>query len=138
MKVGRGLIIFAAVAIGVAGSSLYREGRAQTPPKIHQALQADLAGMADHETLVHVIDFPAGGSAPWHTHPDAHEIAYVLEGNWTSEIEGQEPKKLKPGDSFYIAPNLVHRASNDGSAPTKLLIVRIKPKGQPITIAAKR
>ena len=106
--------------------------------RVHQALQAELAGLPDHETLVQVAEFPADGGTPWHIHPDGHEIAYVWEGIWIAEADGRPTQHLKAGDSVYVPPNLVHRAFNDGSGLTKIIVVRIKPKGQPVTTPLKR
>ena len=111
----------------------------QAPPtKVLQPLQSDLAGLPDQETLVQVVEFPANGGTPWHIHPDGHEIAYVLEGIWIAEADGKETRTLKAGDSVYVPPNLVHRAYNDSSGPTKIIVVRIKPKGKPITTPVSR
>ena len=128
------LVLVAAVTVGFVGSLPSREIRAQSPPtKVLEALKADLVGIKDHETVVQVADFPAGGGTPWHIHPDGHEIAYVLEGIWIAEAEGKPSRTLKAGDSIYIEPNVVHRAFNDNSGPTKIVVLRIKPKGKPIT-----
>ena len=130
-------VIIVTMAFGTA--FVYHEVRAQAPPtKVHQALQAELMGLPDHETLVQVVDFPASGGTPWHTHPDGHEIAYILEGIWIAEADGIPTKNLKHGDSVYVPPNVVHRAFNDASGPTKILVVRIKPKAQPVTSIVKR
>jgi quercetin dioxygenase-like cupin family protein len=135
---GRRWLIVATMVLAV-GTPVTHEGRAQSPPtKVHQALQAELSGMPDQETLVQVVDFSAGGGTPWHTHPDGHEIAYILEGIWIAEADGIPTKHLKAGDSVYVPPNVVHRAFNDASGPTKILVVRIKPKGQPVSIVSKR
>ena len=132
--------------VGFLGSSIFCAPVAQqaaqapqgAPTKVHQALQADLAVLADHETLVQVADFPANGGTPWHIHPDGHEIAYVMEGIWIAEADGKPTQTLKAGDSVYIPPNLVHRAYNDASGPTKIVVVRIKPKGKPVTTPFNR
>ena len=109
-------------------------GPAQTaPPKVQQPLQIDLAGLSNTETLVQIVEFPANAATPWHTHPDGHEIATVLEGIWIAEADGKETRTLKAGDSVYVAPNAVHRAYNDASGPTKIIVVRIKPKDKPVT-----
>jgi quercetin dioxygenase-like cupin family protein len=78
--------------------------------------------------------FPAGAVLPWHIHPDAHEIAYVVEGNFTFEIEGEPLKEMKAGEAFYLRPNVVHRGMNKSDAPVKLFVVRIKPKDKPLMV----
>jgi quercetin dioxygenase-like cupin family protein len=103
------------------------------PTNMHQSLRTDLAGLANHETLVQVVDFPANGGTRWHIHPDGQEIAYILEGIWIAETDGKETKHLKAGDSLYTPPNTGHRGYNDASGPTKIMVVRIKPKDMPGT-----
>ena len=71
---------------------------------------------------------------PWHVHPDAHEFVYELEGTLTLQREGQDSTSLKQGQAAYVAPNVVHRGLNlSRTEPTKLVVVRIKPKGAPDT-----
>src|SRR5205823_3946959 len=41
----------------------------------------------------------AGTAAPWHIHPGAQEILFVIEGSVTVEIEGQAPTVLKAGQN---------------------------------------
>jgi quercetin dioxygenase-like cupin family protein len=93
-----------------------------------------LAGDRSKEVVTDVYSFPPGTVLPWHIHPDAQEISYVLSGELTLEIEGEEPKHLKAGESFYLQPNKVHRGLNEGDTPVKLFVVRIKPVDKPVTI----
>jgi quercetin dioxygenase-like cupin family protein len=116
-----GILVYAGVAVG------------QTPPQIKETLKTDLAGMKDQETLVQVITFAPGTTLPWHIHPEGHEILTLLEGKWTMEIEGRPARPLTIGETVYVEPNTVHRAMNDASGPTKVLIVRIKSKGKAVT-----
>jgi quercetin dioxygenase-like cupin family protein len=76
--------------------------------------------------------FPPGAVLPWHIHPDAHEIAYVIEGTFTFERAGEAPKVMNAGEADYVAPNVVHRGMNLSNAPVKLFVVRIKPKDAPL------
>jgi quercetin dioxygenase-like cupin family protein len=69
---------------------------------------------------------------PWHIHPDAHEIAYVLEGDFTFERAGAPPREMKAGEADYLPPNVVHRGLNKSGQPVKLFVVRIKPKDKPL------
>lgn len=93
-----------------------------------------LAGDRSKEVVTDVYSFPPGTVLPWHIHPDAQEISYVLSGELTLEIEGEEPKHLKAGESFYLQPNKVHRGLNEGDTPVKLFVVRIKPVDKPVTV----
>jgi quercetin dioxygenase-like cupin family protein len=110
----------------------------QTPPKVTETLKADLVGTQDQETIVQVISFAPGTTLPWHIHPDGHEILTLLEGKWTMEVEGRAARELKVGDTVYVEPNVIHRAANDASGPTKIQIVRIKPKSKAMSENVKR
>lgn len=92
------------------------------------------AGDPGKEVVTHVYTFPPGAVLPWHIHPGAHEIAYVLEGDFAIEIEGEGLRNLEPGKSFYLPPDVVHRGVNKGDTPVKLFVVRIKPVGKPLAV----
>ena len=92
----------------------------------------EFAGDPSKEVRSQLYTFPPGAVLPWHIHPDAHEIAYVIEGTFTFERAGEAPRVMKAGDADYVAPNVVHRGMNLSDAPVKLFVVRIKPKGAPL------
>jgi quercetin dioxygenase-like cupin family protein len=114
------------------GFALAREPDAQKPVSAEQLIAEALAGEEGKEVNVQVYTFAPGAVLPWHIHPDAHEVAYVLEGDFTFELAGEKPVTLKPGQADYLPPNVVHRGRNDGAAPVKLFVVRIKPKDKPL------
>jgi quercetin dioxygenase-like cupin family protein len=92
----------------------------------------EFAGDPSKEVRSQLYTFPPGAVLPWHIHPDAHEIAYVIEGTFTFERAGEGPRVMKAGDADYVAPNVVHRGMNLSDAPVKLFVVRIKPKTAPL------
>lgn len=92
----------------------------------------EFAGDPSKEVRSHLYTFPPGAILPWHIHPDAHEIAYVIEGTFTFERAGEAPKVMSAGDVDYVAPNIVHRGMNLSDAPVKLFVMRIKPKDAPL------
>jgi quercetin dioxygenase-like cupin family protein len=58
----------------------------------------------------------------FHKHPRQEEVIHVMAG----EIEqwlGTEKRTLKPGDSVFIGPDLVHASFNTGRQTAKLLVV---------------
>ena len=127
-------LILAGAAIGVffAGALFAREP--ETPPKVEAELLfvEDLAGDPSKEVNAQFYTFPPGASVPWHIHPDAQEIAYIVSGTLTFEEAGQPPRQIEAGEAESLAPNIVHRGANKGSEPVKLFVVRIKPKGAPL------
>src|SRR5882757_4552605 len=73
-------------------------------------------GLGDSESLVFVrARFAAGGSHPFHTHPEMDEIIYLLSGEMEQWVE-QEKRILEPGDSAYIPRGVVHGCYNDSGA----------------------
>jgi quercetin dioxygenase-like cupin family protein len=127
----------ARVAILLLGLAWEGTAPAREPGQVEgvtgeQLLVAPLAGEETKEAVTHLYTFAPGSMLPWHIHPDAHEVAYVLAGDFTFEIEGKGKQALKTGEVFYLAPNLVHRGMNEGTVPVKLYVVRIKPKDKPL------
>jgi quercetin dioxygenase-like cupin family protein len=101
-------------------------------------LQTDVKGGVFEEAVVQVYQFEPGAALPWHIHPDAHEIAYILEGALTLEIDGQGSRVLRPGNASHVAPNVVHRGSTDPALGAKLVAVRFKPKDKPLVTLIQR
>ena len=54
----------------------------QSTPKLTTLLRADLQGQDQmvQETMVNSLELGPGVSAPWHMHPGAQEIVFVLTG----------------------------------------------------------
>jgi quercetin dioxygenase-like cupin family protein len=119
---------------GVAGAGLLfaREPEGPAAVTAEQLIAAALAGEEGKEVNAQLYTFPPGTVLPWHIHPDAHEIAYILEGTLTFQRAGEEPKEIKAGEADYLPPNVVHRGMNKGDRPVKLFVVRIKPKDKPL------
>jgi quercetin dioxygenase-like cupin family protein len=93
-----------------------------------------LAGEPGKEVVTDIYSFPPGTVLPWHVHPGAHEVSYILSGELILEIEGEGTKHLKAGESFYLQPDKVHRGLNKGTEPVKLFVVRVKPVNEPLAV----
>ena len=120
------------VCLAGAGLVLAREPDGPSGVTSQQLIAKALAGEDGKEVVAQTYIFPPGAVLPWHIHPDAQEIAYVIEGDFTFQIEGEAPKEIKAGASEYLPPNIVHRGMNKGDRPVKLFVVRIKPKDKPL------
>jgi quercetin dioxygenase-like cupin family protein len=130
----RAAIACIVLAACVAGGSLVlaRDTGDHSGVSAQQLFAEALAGEEGKEVIAQTYVFPAGAVLPWHIHPGAHEIAYVLEGDFTFEREGARPREMTAGDADYLPPNVVHRGLNKSDRPVKLFVVRIKPKDQPL------
>ena len=122
--------------VGAVGLALPLERTEQRSGDVKgkELLVADLAGEPGKEVNIQVYTFPPGASVPWHTHPDAHEFDYELDGALTLQTDGEGSKVLRRGDAVYVAPNVVHRGVNvSRTQSAKLFVVRVKPKDEPLT-----
>jgi quercetin dioxygenase-like cupin family protein len=129
----------AAVIPAGAGRAL-----AQTPqggPKLTQILRSDTKGQDQRiqETVVNILEMPPGSAAPWHMHPGAQEVLFVIDGNVTVEIEGQGTTALKAGEVILIPAEIPHLARNDGSGGARALVTHSRAdKDKPFVLAVKR
>jgi quercetin dioxygenase-like cupin family protein len=122
----------AILAFGGAGLLLAREPVEAPKVESQDLYVKDFAGDPTKEVRAQLYTFPPHSSVPWHIHPDAHEMFYIIEGTFTFERAGQPPKVIKAGEADYLEPNVVHRGLNNGDVPVKLFAVRIKPKDKPV------
>lgn len=119
------------ISIGVIGDRVLNAQPA--PLKSTDLLRTDVVGVDGKEGIVQVVEFLPGGASGRHHHP-AHTFGYVLEGTLTVDSEGHPPATFKAGEAFQEAPGHVHEGKNLTGGPLKLVVVRVHPKGQPITV----
>jgi quercetin dioxygenase-like cupin family protein len=136
----RFVLVILAFGLGLAAPSVFAR---DTTPKQQQVtartiLQTDVKGGVFEEAVTQVYEFPPGAVLPWHIHPDAHEVAYILDGALTLEIEGQGSRVVKAGEATHVPPNAVHRGLADGILGVKLVAVRFKPKDKPLVTLVPR
>ncbi len=137
------LAVIAALLAGLSlgfGGGLHARQDAAPPQKASPAkvearhlLTKPLVGEPGKEVDIQVYTFPPQSAVPWHIHAGAHEFEYGLEGTLMIEEEGKPPFALKAGDTYYLAPDVVHRGWNPSKTePAKIYVVRVKPKGAPL------
>jgi len=127
-KAAAASLVALAVAAGIAV--------AQQPGFTRKLLQ-------DQENITvqgrHVVqalaEFIPGGAAGKHTHP-GEEFGYVVEGRLELMIDGQPPRMVKAGESFYVPAGLVHDGKNVGSGAAKVLATYVVEKGKPVASPA--
>jgi len=137
-KPGRKLFLVAGIAIVVVAAGMWgaRTLHAQVPGFKRTELQKHDISYAGHEAVMTKGDFNPGAAVPKHTHP-GEEVAYILEGQVTIEVEGKPPAILKAGDVFFIPAGTVHTAKNSGTTPAKVLSTYIVEKGKPLATPVK-
>jgi len=101
---------------------------------VKMLMTRDLAGVPGKEVVLSTVEYVPGGASMPHRH-DANVFVYVLEGSFTTQVDGGEKVTLGPGQTFYESPTDVHRVSANGSQtqPAKILVFMVKDKGKPGT-----
>ena len=108
---------------------------AQTPGLQRTILQhADITAPEGEAVMAHVEIAP-GVWAGRHTHP-GEEMAYVIEGEGELLVEGQNPRKVKGGDSFVVPAGLKHDLHNTGTQTFKVVAFYLVEKGKPLATPA--
>lgn len=132
------MVVGFAIAL-LAGAFGIRSSVAQAPasPTGFKRVELNRHDSANpgYEVVLARADFQPGGAVGKHTHP-GEEVAYVLEGEITLEVEGKPPQHLKTGDSFYLSGGTVHAAKNTGKGGAKVLATYIVEKGKPLATPA--
>ena len=105
--------IAAAVLAITAAAGLAQDTRSRAKTAFTGKLPV-LDGRHLTATLLEVT-FPPGGVNRPHRHP-CPVIGYVLEGAVRMQLQGQEEKVVKAGDTFFESPDDVHAVSANASA----------------------
>ena len=130
-----GLTLTVGITLGVIGTQALNAQ--QEPMKRTVLLKTDLAGIEGKEGVLALVEFAPGAATQSHYHP-GEEIAYLLEGTVSLEVQGKSPITFKPGDTFHQPPKQVHRVKNlSSTAPAKALAFTIAEKNQPLTVPVK-
>ena len=80
-----------------------------------------VASAAKNLVVLEVSLRPAGGHN-FHKHPDQEEVLYVVEGEIEQWVD-REKRILRPGDSAFIAADVVHASFNVSDRDAKLLAI---------------
>ena len=114
---------------------------AQGAPKLTQLLKADLQGQGQsvQETVVNLLEMGPAIAAPWHMHPGAQEIIYVLDGSLVVEVEGRGANEVKSGEIILIPAEVPHLARNDANAMARALVTHSRAeKDKPFLVVLRR
>jgi quercetin dioxygenase-like cupin family protein len=119
------IVMFAAIAAQAQAGTIRRT-----------VIQKADVSVPGREAVVAKVELDEGVAAGRHSHP-GDEISYVLEGEGELLIDGEDPRRVKAGESFVIPAGTVHDAVNTGKGPMKLVGVYVVDKGKPLATPAK-
>jgi len=132
-------VAVAAVALP-AISRICNVQASQEGPQLTQILKADLEHQDGtvQETVVNLLEMAPGISAPWHMHPGAQEIIFVIEGNLVVEVEDTAQKELATGGIALISADTPHLVRNDTQIGAKALVTHSRAdKEKPFAVLKK-
>lgn len=110
-----------------------------TPTREPALLQGKLDGLTTTagnalDSVMYVANFPPGSVSSHHSHP-GWEYNYILEGEVTFEVAGQEPFTKKAGEGMYNPRGNSHIVKNASQTqPAKLVSVLVKDEGAPVAV----
>jgi quercetin dioxygenase-like cupin family protein len=137
--------MIARVALGVLllGLTMVPARAADDPLKSTVLLQSATTNTGDAlaypktdkpEVTTMIIEIAPGASTVLHKHP-VPSVAYMLQGELEVQAEGGIVNRYKAGDAFLETINRLHKGTNTGTVPVKILVTYIGVKGEPVTVA---
>jgi quercetin dioxygenase-like cupin family protein len=125
------IVLSTILAVMLASIGIYAQAPApaNTGFKRIPVQQADLS-VPGKEVVQAVAEIQPGAESGRHTHP-GEEVAYIIEGTISLEIQGKPAVTKKAGEGFIIPPGTIHNAKNNGSGQAKVLATYIIEKGKP-------
>lgn len=128
------LVAVLAALPGVPAAAQTTPSAARTAPLLTQ----ELADIKNKEVVMLTVEYKPGQSSPPHRH-NAHTFVYVLEGTLIMGVEGKEPVRVGPGETFYENPADVHNVARNASdtEAAKFLVFFIRDKGAATMAPAK-
>lgn len=84
------------------------KGDSITPINVGEGLERKIIARGGKMMAVEVA-FKKGAVGTVHAHPH-EQISYIIKGSFEFELEGKK-YILKAGDSYYVAPDLMHGAT---------------------------
>jgi uncharacterized cupin superfamily protein len=78
-------------------------------------------------TLLESTALPGGSGLPPHVHHDQDEAIYVLEGEYTLLVSGDEELRLARGSFATVPRGTVHALEVTGSNPGRCLVILTPP-----------
>jgi LPXTG-motif cell wall-anchored protein len=126
------LVWITALLAAAGGAVVPVQAQSPAPSTAAQAEFPITVADGDATLMNVVVDFAPGASTPDHTH-GGPVIALVLDGEITLHDSTGMVMKQPAGTFWTEVPGHVHHAGNEGSAPARISVVALIPKGGRLT-----
>ena len=122
-----------------SSSSFAHETNGDAKESITVLQQQALPDAAGKNVMMITVNYTPGQSSEAHRHPGS-VFAYVLEGEVTSQVQGQAAKTYKAGEYWYEAPKVPHIVSKNASStkPAKLLVWLMVNEGEKLKMPLEK
>jgi quercetin dioxygenase-like cupin family protein len=119
----------ATALVGLVGGSLALGAPPSSDATVKELWARELAAGGAKQVQVETVEYGPGGKSRPHQH-HAQVFVYVLKGSLRMQVQGGPLVTLRPGDTFFEAPNDVHVVSENASQTesARFLVVMIKNK----------
>jgi len=125
-------VAFAALA--TADAQVQPAPVAPSPVKRTILQKTDVPG-TNLELIYATVEIAAGFKAGRHFHPGI-AMAYVVEGEFWFQLDGQPEKVLRAGESLTTPDRAIHNEGATTGQPVKLTAVYVLEKGKPMVSPA--
>jgi quercetin dioxygenase-like cupin family protein len=88
---------------------------------------------AERGVVLATVELLLGDAGPLHMHP-GDEVLYVVEGSVVVEVDGQQPRTVRAGESFQFPRATPHLARNVSDRPARVLASIVYIGGEPSTV----
>ena len=85
---------------------MFTENKTVSPTDIGGGVTRKILSYSNNLMTVE-LNFQKGATGAKHSHPH-EQIGYIVSGSLIYQEEGQKDKVLCAGDTYYVAPNVVH------------------------------
>ncbi len=132
MRDKRWLAVSVSIAVVMVGLALAAD---QGTTITRTVLQTVEVPGSSYQVIESKVEIAANSHASRHTHPGT-VVAYLLEGDYSVQLEGQPRKSVQPGETFLIPAGVVHEEFA-GAHAAKIIAVFTVEKGKPLTSPAQ-
>ncbi|AIF47969.1 cupin domain-containing protein [Dyella japonica] len=119
-------------AFGLATTAFAHDGGEE---HVQPLMKQPLPDVPGKDVMMATVTLAPGQDAAPHLHPGSI-VAYVLDGEVVSQLEGQRPKTYAKGESWYEPPRAHHLVTRNPSRakPATLLVWAIVAPQDPIKL----